>query len=176
MAHLHTLAGQHDLTVSAFVVRTDGVPRVLMHRHKIQGVWMQPGGHVELDEDPWTALTRELVEETGYAPGQLRVLQPVLRAPKLTDAVVHPQPVCVSTHLFGHVGDHWHTDITYALSADADPAGAPGAGESEELRWFTRDELAALPDGQTHPNVRELGLFVLDRVSGDWEGVEWSLF
>ena len=178
MSHIHTGPGQHDLTVSAYVVRSDDVPRVLLHRHKTQGVLMQPGGHVELDEDPWSALARELTEETGYALGQLSVLQPSTRVRQLGGAAVHPQPVCVQTHKSDAVPipldispAHWHTDLTYALVVEGPPAGTPAPGESRDLRWLTRDELAALSDAEIHPNVRELGLFVFDEVLGAWEPV-----
>ena len=51
MGHIHTDPGQHDLTVSAFIVReSDGRPLLLVHRHKSLALLLQPGGHVELDE------------------------------------------------------------------------------------------------------------------------------
>lgn len=76
MAHIHTGLGQHDLTVSAFIVRgaPDG-PRLLLHRHKKLALVLQPGGHVELAENPWAAIIREIAEETGYSATQLVVLQ-----------------------------------------------------------------------------------------------------
>ena len=183
MAHIHTGPGQHDLTVSAFIVRADGpggVPRVLLHRHKVQGVLMQPGGHVELDEGPWSALLRELAEETGYAPDELRVLQPSPRVRRLRGACVHPQPVSVTTHEVGAPAPgvvavaapgHRHIDLTYALVAEAAPSRTPAPGESRDLRWLTRDELAALTSAQIHPDVQDLGLFVLDETLRAWEPV-----
>ena len=46
MAHIHE---KIDFTTSVFIVR-DG--KVLLHKHKKLGIWLQPGGHIELDEDP----------------------------------------------------------------------------------------------------------------------------
>ena len=34
------------VTVSAIVVSDDGL-RVLLHRHKRLGIWLQPGGHID---------------------------------------------------------------------------------------------------------------------------------
>ena len=65
MPHIHTKPGQHDHTVSAFIVRLDGKqPRILLHRHKKSGVYMQFGGHIELHENPWQAISHELLEES----------------------------------------------------------------------------------------------------------------
>ena len=37
----------------------------LMVNHKKLGKWVQPGGHIELNEDPEEASLREVFEETG---------------------------------------------------------------------------------------------------------------
>lgn len=172
MAHLHTTPGAHDLTVSAFIVRLDGdEPRVLFHRHKAFGIWIQPGGHVEVDEQPWGALVRELREETGYEPGALMVLQPPGRLAQLHVAVLHPQPVCVQTHAIVTSTEHFHTDLVYALVAAAAPAGTPAAGESRSFAWLTRAEVVALPPDVTVGNVCEEALYVFDTVLTTWEQV-----
>lgn len=77
MAHIHTNPGEHDLTASAFIVRDDfEEPRLLLHMHKKLHILLQPGGHVELNENPWQAIEHELREETGYTFDELEVLQP----------------------------------------------------------------------------------------------------
>jgi len=140
--HLHTNPGDHDLTVSAYVVRLDGVPRVLVHRHRLLGMLLQCGGHVETSETPWAALAHELAEEAGYVLAELDVLQPRPAAVPVTGAVAHPVPFCFETHRLGR--DHFHTDLAYALVATAEPSGGPDADESQDLRWVTLDELRAL--------------------------------
>jgi len=53
MSHIHTNPGEHDQTVSAFIIRTDTAePELLLHVHKKLGVLLQPGGHIELNETP----------------------------------------------------------------------------------------------------------------------------
>src|SRR5690348_10632549 len=56
------LAGPIHVTGSAIVVGRRGV---VLHRHKLMGIWLQPGGHLEPGETPWRAAEREAVEETG---------------------------------------------------------------------------------------------------------------
>ncbi len=41
----------------------------------LEGAWSFPGGKVEPDEDPVRAALRELVEETGFAYGDINRLQ-----------------------------------------------------------------------------------------------------
>jgi len=168
MAHIHTEPGQHDLTVSAFIVR-DG--RLLLHRHKRMGVLMQPGGHVELAEDPWQALAHEIAEETGYRLSQLHVLQPRERLCKLSGARVHPYPICVTTHEVTGLPGHFHTDLVYALTTEEEPHEAPAPGESSALVWVSRAELMDLPPEDVFTNVREIGCYVFDTVLVEWEPI-----
>ena len=177
MAHLHTGAGQYDLTVSAYIVRRAPEPAVLLHRHKTLGIWMQHGGHVELDETPWQALVREIREETGYDPAQLCVLQPPRRLAALTGDLVHPQPVCVRSVPFGVGTNHFHTDLTYAFVTAELPAYDIGPEESGERAWLTVAEVQALPPGTTYPDVRELSPYIV-RLLAEWEDTpllpEWA--
>ena len=46
MAHIHE---KIDFTASVYIVRDN---RVLLHMHKKLNMWLPPGGHIELDEDP----------------------------------------------------------------------------------------------------------------------------
>ena len=48
------------VTGSAIVIGSRGV---VLHRHKRLGIWLQPGGHIESNEQPWEAAVRETVEE-----------------------------------------------------------------------------------------------------------------
>lgn len=67
MPHIHTEPGQHDLTVSAYIVRMDlPEPAIILHKHRKLNKWLQFGGHVEPHENPWQAVQREIREESGY--------------------------------------------------------------------------------------------------------------
>jgi len=172
MAHIHTGPGQHDFTASAYIVRTDlPEPAIILHKHRILNQWMQFGGHVELHEDPWQALTHEIREESGYELSQLKLLQPDIRKAVPTDDVTHhPLPANIGTAKFGGI-DHYHTDIAYAFTTGEDPAGKSGDGESSEFRTFTRDELAALTKDEIPPNVQQVALIILDDYVKNWKTV-----
>jgi 8-oxo-dGTP pyrophosphatase MutT (NUDIX family) len=42
---------------------------VVLHRHRVLGIWVQPGGHIDSGETPWDAAVRETAEETGQDVG-----------------------------------------------------------------------------------------------------------
>ena len=50
--------------VSVYVINPNNGNFLLMN-HKKLGKWVQPGGHIELNEDPEEAAIRETFEETG---------------------------------------------------------------------------------------------------------------
>lgn len=171
MPHIHTEEGQHDLTVSMYIVRTDfDQPKIMLHVHKKHGVWMQFGGHVELNENPWKAVEHELLEESGYDVSQLQLLQPPVRMRTLSgSAELHPQPFDVNTH---KVKDgHFHIALEYAFVSDEVPSHDIGEDESDQIRLFTRDELLALPEDQIFESNRSSCLYVLDECLPEWERV-----
>lgn len=178
MAHIHTNPGEHDHTASAFVIRTDfEEPKLLLHVHKKLGVLLQPGGHVELHETPWQAITHELMEETGYELSQLQVLQPRVRISAIEAAVLHPQSIVHNTHYFDKEGVHKHTDISYAFTTNDEPRYTPGEGESNTLRWVTFDELRLLRSPEEiYENVRQIGEFALRSILNEWEALDVSTF
>jgi 8-oxo-dGTP pyrophosphatase MutT (NUDIX family) len=141
----------------------------MLHLHKKHGRYMQFGGHIELNENPWQAITHELKEESGYEIDQVQLLQPRQRLHKISHATIHPQPVSHTTHPVP--GDHFHTDIVYALTTREEPRSKPDEGESTHIKLFTRAELLALPTDQIFENVREIALYIFDEVLPSWEAV-----
>ena len=102
------------VTASALIVGGRGV---VLHRHKVLGTWVPPGGHIDRGETPWEAAVREAHEETG-----LRV-RLVDETPDLVHVDVHPGP-----------HGHTHLDLRYLLhGSDADPAPPPN--ESQDVIW-----------------------------------------
>jgi 8-oxo-dGTP pyrophosphatase MutT (NUDIX family) len=118
-------AGPVHVTGSAFVVGRRGL---VMHLHRRLGRWMQPGGHLDPEEAPWTAAIREAEEETGIPTSHPP------EGPLLVHVDVHPA-----------AAQHVHLDLRYLLlGADRDPAPPPR--ESQDVRWCTWDEARALAD------------------------------
>lgn len=170
MPHIHKDHGEHDLTASAFIIRDDlPEPRLMLHMHKLLGVLLQPGGHVELHENPWQAIEHEIREETGYTFEELEVLQPKDRIRSLTNADLHPTPLVVNTHNFDAEGLHRHIDMSFSFVAHGEPLLAPEEGESLDVRWLTSEQLAALDPSEIFENVREIGQYVLTHVYSEWE-------
>jgi len=175
MGHIHTEPGQYDQTVSAFIVRLDQVePRIVLHRHKLLGCYLQLGGHVELDENPWHALAHEITEESGYTFDQLQILQQRDGIRSLPGVKLHPVPLVTMSHPFSDT--HNHTDIEYAFSTTQAPRYKVAEGESEDIQLFTRDQLMSLNKEEIPDNVRETCRFILDTCLHDWEKVDTRLF
>ena len=124
-APLDETADPTHVTASAVVL--DGDDRVLLHRHKRLGIWLQPGGHVDPGESVEEAALREVAEETGVA-GRL-----VGDAPLHVD--VHEGPR-------GHV----HLDVRWLVRAPTGAVPAPAAGESQDVAWFTPSSALAVTD------------------------------
>lgn len=176
MPHIHTKSGQHDLTASALIIRLDGPePQLILHFHKKLKLYIQFGGHVELNETPWQAIIHELKEESGYDIGQLKVLQPKDRLKELTGSVVHPIPLALITHSFGGL-DHFHTDTTFAFTAIEAPRHGVGDGESTDTRLYTARELAAAPEDSVPKAMKEFGKHLFDTVLNTWDEVSPSRF
>jgi len=175
MSHIHTGSGQHDHTASAFILRTDTAePALMLHRHKKIGKFMQYGGHIELDETPWQAVSHEIFEESGYFLEDLKILQPKDGIEELTGSVIHPYPVCHETHRIN--ADHLHTDVSYAFIAAAPPKAAIADTESADFIVVTRQELVALSDDDTFANIREIGTFIFDVCLPQWVKTKTSKF
>lgn len=140
MPHIHTQPGQHDMTVSAYVLRyEDGEWLCMVHWHRKADIYLQIGGHIELDQSPWQAIAAELMQESGYALDELKLLQPQGSRVVSHNNTPHPVPFSVNTY---DVGDeHYHVDLAYGFIADAPPKQETAEGESNDLRWYSSTEL-----------------------------------
>jgi 8-oxo-dGTP pyrophosphatase MutT (NUDIX family) len=177
MAHIHHEPGQHDLTTSALIIRTDGKePRVILHMHRKLHKWLHFGGHVELHETPWAAIIHEIKEESGYELSQLHLLQPRHAVTDFGDtSVSHPLPFVLGTHPFG-TDEHYHTDITYLFTTDEKPRHKVSGDESNTFRLFTRREIELLPPEQMYHNMVVMVQYAFDHLLSDWKTVDPSKY
>ena len=176
MPHIHTQDGQHDLTASALIVRLDGdEPRLLLHFHKKLKLYIQFGGHVELNETPWHAIIHELKEETGYTIEQLKILQPKSAIKHVTGSVIHPLPMALITHTYGEL-DHYHTDTLFGFTTTAEPQHAVEEGESADIKLFTAKQLAEAPEDLVPKGMKELGNLLFEQLLAEWEEIDPHLF
>jgi 8-oxo-dGTP pyrophosphatase MutT (NUDIX family) len=184
MPHIHNEPGQHDFTVSAYIVRTVdpatgmGIePVILLHMHNKFHKLLQPGGHVELNENPWEAVQHEIVEETGYDFKQLTVMQLIglhvknMRNPK---TIQHPTPLSLYTHEVNE--NHKHTDISFLFVTEELPNNVPAAGESTEFYWMTAEQLNQLNAEEIASGTADVAPVALEIVSSpnNWEPTIWT--
>ncbi len=112
-------------TVAVFVV-WEG--KVLLHHHRKLGMWLPPGGHIEVDELPDEAALREVWEETG-----VRVELVGERREDITDPVQLHRPAGVQLENIGP--NHQHIDLIYFAKA-AGPAEIRDEFVGDQVGWY----------------------------------------
>lgn len=146
---MHTFIKQHPdffrrtltighVTGSAWIITPARSHALLLHHRKLDR-WLQPGGHIEQESDVLTSALREAREETGI--DNLRVLDHTL-----FDLDIHTIP---ANH---KEAEHQHYDIRYIFEADFDATPA-ASDESNDVRWFRLDEIAAM---NNDPSIRRM--------------------
>lgn len=128
--------GPGHFTASAFIVSRD-LQHLLLIRHEKLQMWLQPGGHIEVqDEDVVAAALREVREETGLE--EVELLSP------LFDIDIHTIPARTDEPA------HEHHDVRVLLMADRTQANTGG---DQEAMWFSLTQLAKQM-GELHAGLR----------------------
>lgn len=130
MPHIHD---EIDFTAVAYVVYQD---KVLMVHHKKLGIWLPPGGHIELDQDPEQALFNELREETGLTEEVLEVFgsKPEIVSPGTKFLY---SPTFLDIHKISNT--HRHIGMVYLLKSKTDQITL--SEEHHEIRWFSASDI-----------------------------------
>jgi len=130
------------MTVSAFVIN-EHIKQVLLLEHKSLAKLLQPGGHVEKNDESLLAATlREIEEETGLKIADLN-LRPI--SPRDREV-----PFDVDTHYIpenpkkGEPG-HYHHDFRYVYTTENNNV-AIDPTESNNYRWVDWGQFAELPN------------------------------
>lgn len=149
MPHIHD---KYDFTVSAYIIHPTE-QKICLHMHKKLGKWLQPGGHIELNEDPLQALHHELAEELGFSEADsVFIDQP--DQPKAGKGKVLPLPFHYEVHDFNE--SHQHIDLEYLLQAKI-TAFNPEQTESQDVRWLSIDEVRKFHDqGEVHDSTMQI--------------------
>lgn len=155
MPHINEL---YDFTVSAFILHKG---KILLIHHKKLNSWLQPGGHIELDEDPITALYREIYEETGLPKESLSLLSfgksPDFEAKGITYL---PIPFIMNVHAFNDV--HQHIDMSYVFESSTDQV-TQQVEESSGIEWYDEAGIRSLQQiGKIFENTAEIVLYLLN--------------
>lgn len=131
-------------TATTFVVHKD---KTLLHKHLNLDMWLPPGGHIDRDELPHVAAKREVLEETG-----------------IEVEIVHDEPTIFSDNareipgprhlLLENINPfHQHIDMIYFAKASSYEVN-PDSNESQDLKWFTTEELQS---DEIENDIRILG-------------------
>jgi 8-oxo-dGTP pyrophosphatase MutT (NUDIX family) len=107
--------------------RTD---KFLLVKHKKLGKWIQPGGHIDTNEDPEEAAIREVLEETGL---NVRLIGERPEG-------CYTLPLALQKNLFKSDPNHIHMDFVY-IAIPEDEELRLNEQESDGLEWFTIDEI-----------------------------------
>lgn len=118
---------------SAFII-DPYTKKILLVKHKKNRKWTQPGGHMEENETPEETALREAYEETG-----LRVRLLGERFPREED-FIRPLGIQCNRHSTGDT----HIDIIYAAIPNDDSKEQLNVEESDDIGWFSREELEDL--------------------------------
>ena len=121
-------SGRH-FTVAVFVV-LDGT--VLLHWHRKLGMWLPPGGHVERNELPDEAATREVLEETG-----LEVELVGERREDVADPVQLHRPAGVQLEDIGP--GHQHIDLIY-FARPTGPTNIRDEFAADKVGWYAPED------------------------------------
>ena len=111
--------------------------KALLHLHKRLGYWLPAGGHIDRDELPEEAALREVKEETGL---EVKLYTPdkEIEMDDVRDLVRPMHVLLENINQF-----HQHIDFVY-YATPVNYEINPQDGESNNLRWFTAEELKDL--------------------------------
>ena len=123
-----------SITATVYIVNDN---RILLHKHKKYNTWFPVGGHLRSDELPHEAAIREVKEETGL---DITLLETEHVANFDIGRVERiPEPFCLY-----HEDDinEQFLDFIY-IGISSQNQVEPNIAESQELRWFSKEELKA---------------------------------
>ena len=119
-----------DYCASAFVINPINKKILLVYHNEFER-WVQPGGHIEKNETPEEAVSREVWEETGV---KIRLLGE--RFPREQD-FIRPLGIQKNRTISGKI----HIDIIYPAVPINEIDHIDADNDVQKIGWFTRNEL-----------------------------------
>lgn len=149
-----------QFTVSGYVLSHRG-DKLLLVAHKKLGKWVPPGGHVDENETPQSAVVREVLEETGVEAS----LVPRLGVDLELEGVLEEQldaPMSMSYQLIAarpNEEAHIHMDMAFLLKQDPQHDELDiNTREVTAAGWFSLEEIELL---EVFPSVKSHAKSVL---------------
>jgi pimeloyl-ACP methyl ester carboxylesterase/8-oxo-dGTP pyrophosphatase MutT (NUDIX family) len=125
--------------VSYFVPYDETQNLFMLIDHAKAKLWLPPGGHVDIDEDPKETVTREAKEELAI------------------DAEFLPQfgdkPVFVTVTTIGY-GNHTDVSLWYVIRGDSSVDLWYDSREMGGYKWFSPDEILTANGSQFDPHMQ----------------------
>lgn len=149
-------------TATVYVVDDDH--RFLLLWHGKLRRWMPPGGHVEENELPEDAAIRECKEETGLDVEIIDAEHIDLYENNRREGRMMKRPaMMLLEEIPAFAGSakkppyeaHQHMDFVFIARRKNSSQAIVTETAEEHVRWFSSDEIRALPDDQIYTNVRE---------------------
>jgi len=139
-----TLPGQKQFCASVIFLSQTVPQKTLLVHHKKYDLWLQPGGHVEQDENPMQTAIREAAEETG-----IDVSLFLLPGDKVDDyAFKLPLPYFFLEEkipAYQDTPEHFHLDFLYVVRLPETVEPKLETDGAHDIRWFTLEEVEKLP-------------------------------
>ena len=117
--------------VAYFLLVDRSAASVLLCDHRLAGLWLPTGGHVEPGEHPWATVCREVVEELGVEA--------------VPDAVTGSRPFFVTVTETVDPPESRHVDVSvwFALAGRVGMVLCPDEREFARVRWWPAAALRA---------------------------------
>lgn len=120
--------------VSYFVMLDKQASKIMLVDHKNAGLWLPPGGHVEIGEDPKDTVMRECLEELGVEADFL-----------------YEFPIFItSTITVGVTAGHTDVTLWYLLKGQNEQRYRFDVDEFNDIKWFSIDDI---PYNKSDPHL-----------------------
>ncbi len=121
--------------VAYFLLLDTKKNKILLTDHKKSGLWLPPGGHVELNEHPTETVKREIIEELGIE-ARFFINDPIF---------------LTVTKTVGKTAGHTDISLWYILKGSSAAKYSFNKEEFFQVRWFS---FGKIPFNKTDPHLK----------------------
>ncbi len=156
------------LVARAFIFDPTG--RILLTRHHKDAFWVLPGGHVENNEDPHTAIVREIREEFGIHAHFFEIDSEEVLFHK--GKKLHHMPLPIAIYDLEYKNAEWkdrsRREYVFLMETDEEIQKVDSK-EIFEYRWFDADDILAL---KVNEEIFDFTVEMLEKIIGNDEDFE----